>query len=299
MTADRLTRSLAAACWALLLLVGAVWGVHAEVPVPPLKAPVTDLTGTLSAAEAAALEQKLLAFEQRKGSQIFVLIVPTTQPETIEQYAIRVADAWKPGRKGVDDGALLVVAKDDRTLRIDTRYGLEGVLNDAMSKRIIEDIILPRFKAGDFAGGINGGVDWMVKLIDGESLPAPAPKRPTPGNMGNLEALFVIGFILVVVVGGILRQIVGRVPAAGVVGSIAGVAAWLIVGAVAVGVIAAIVAFVFSLAAGNSGLPMRGGRHGGWGGGFPGGGGGWSSGGGGWGGGGGGMGGGGGASGRW
>jgi uncharacterized protein len=284
---------------ALWLLAAIAFGVRAEVAVPPLKSPVTDLTGTLSAADVTALQQKLLAFEQRKGSQIFVLIVPTTQPEAIEQYAIRVADAWKPGRKGVDDGALLVVAKDDRTLRIDTRYGLEGVLNDAISKRIVDDVIVPRFKAGDFAGGINAGVDWMIRLVDGESLPAPTPKRPTPGNMGNLESLFVIGFILVVVVGGILRHVIGRVPAAGVVGGIAGVAAWLIVGAVAVGLIAAIVAFVFSLAAGNSGLPMRGGRGGGWGGGFPGGGGGgWSSGGG-WGGGGGGMGGGGGASGQW
>ncbi|MBX9964413.1 MAG: YgcG family protein [Burkholderiales bacterium] len=283
---------------ALWLLAVVAFGARAEVPVPPLKSPVTDLTGTLSAADATALEQKLLAFEQRKGSQIFVLILPTTQPETIEQYAIRVADTWKPGRKGVDDGALLVVAKDDRTLRIDTRYGLEGVLNDAISKRIVDDVIVPRFKAGDFAGGINAGVDWMIKLVDGESLPAPQPKRPTPGNAGNLEALFVIGFILVIVVGGILRQIIGRVPAAGIVGGVAGVAAWFIVGAIAVGVIAAVVAFVFSLAAGNSGLPMRGGRGGGWGGGFPGGGGGWSSGGG-WGGGGGGMGGGGGASGRW
>ena len=282
---------------ALLLLVGLGLGVRAEVPVPPLKSPVTDLTGTLSAAEAGALEQKLLAFEKRKGSQIFVLIVPTTQPEAIEQYAIRVADAWKPGRKGIDDGALLVVAKDDRTLRIDTRYGLEGVLNDAICKRIVDDIIVPRFKAGDFAGGIDAGVDWMIKLIDGEQLPAPVAKQPVPGDMGKLESLFVIGFILVVVVGGILRRIIGRVPAATLVGGAAGVAAWFIVGALAIGVIAAIIAFVFSLVAGNSGLPMRGGR-GGWGGGFPGGGGGWSSGGG-WGGGGGGMGGGGGASGRW
>lgn len=281
----------------LLLLFGLALGVRAEVPVPPLKSPVTDLTNTLSAAQTIALEQKLLAFEKRKGSQVFVLIVPTTQPEAIEQYAIRVADAWKPGRKGVDDGALLVVAKDDRTLRIDTRYGLEGVLNDAMSKRIVDDIIVPRFEAGDFAGGIDSGVDWMIKLIDGEQLPAPVARQPVPGDMGKLQSVFVIGFILVVVVGGILRRIIGRVPAATLVGAAAGVAAWFIVGALAVGAIAAVVAFVFSLAAGSSGLPMRGGR-GGWGGGFPGGGGGWSSGGG-WGGGGGGMGGGGGASGRW
>jgi len=281
----------------LLLLFGLALGARADVPVPPLKSPVTDLTNTLSAAQTMALEQKLLAFEKRKGSQVFVLIVPTTQPEAIEQYAIRVADAWKPGRKGVDDGALLVVAKDDRTLRIDTRYGLEGVLTDAMSKRIVDDIIVPRFKAGDFAGGIDTGVDWMIKLIDGEQLPAPVARQPVPGDMGNLQSVFVIGFILVVVVGGILRRSIGRVPAATLVGGAAGVAAWFIVGAVTIGAIAAVIAFVFSLAAGSSGLSMRGGR-GGWGGGFPGGGGGWSSGGG-WGGGGGGMGGGGGASGRW
>ncbi len=280
----------------LLLLLGLALGLRAEVPVPPLKSPVTDLTGTLSAAEQGALEQKLLAFEKRKGSQIFVLIVPTTQPEAIEQYAIRVADAWKPGRKGIDDGALLLVAKDDHALRIDTRYGLEGVLNDAMSKRIVADIIVPRFKAGDFAGGIDAGVDWMIKLIDGEALPAPVARPQVPQDAGKFQSLFVIGFILVVVVGGILRRIIGRVPAAALVGSAAGVIAWLIVGAITVGAISAIIAFVFSLVAGNSG--MRGGR-GGWGGGFPGGGGGWSSGGGGWGGGGGGMGGGGGASGRW
>lgn len=283
----------------LLLLGGLALGVGAEVAIPPLKSPVTDLTGTLTPADVGALEQKLFAFEKRKGSQIFVLIVPTTQPEAIEQYAIRVADAWKPGRKGVDDGALLVVAKDDRTLRIDTRYGLEGVLNDAMSKRIVDDVIVPRFKAGDFAGGINAGVDWMIRLIDGETLPAPAVAwHPTPGGMDKLESVFVIGLILVVVVGGILRRIIGRLPAATLVAGAVGVAAWFIVGALVVGAIAAVIAFVFSLVAGNSGLPMRGGR-GGWGGGFPGGGGGWSSGGGGWGGGGGGMGGGGGASGRW
>lgn len=272
--------------------------VRAEVPVPPLAGRVNDLTGTLGAGERAALEAKLEALEQRKGSQIFVLVVPTTQPETIEQFAIRVADAWKPGRKGVDDGALLVVAKDDRTLRIDVRYGLEGVLSDIVSKRIIEDIIVPRFRTGDFAGGIDAGVDAMVRLVDGEPLPEPAPRQAPRGDGGNLESLFVIGFVLVVVVGGILRRLFGRVPAATIVGGVAGVVAWLLVGALVVSLVAAVFVFVFTLAGGSSGLPMRGGRHGGWHGGFPGGGGGWSSGGG-FGGGGGGLGGGGGASGRW
>lgn len=283
----------------LLILLGLAASAVAEIEVPPLKARVTDLTGSLSTAQVSALEAKLAAFETRKGSQVFVLIVPTTQPETIEQYAIRVADTWKPGRKGVDDGALLLVARDDRTLRIDTRYGLEGVIPDAVAKRIVDDLIVPRFRAGDFAGGLEAGVDAMIQLVDGEPLPEPAPRGGAPGDGGTLESLFVIGTVLVVVVGGILRQVVGRVPAATVVGGLAGGAAWLIAGALAVGVVAAVIAFVFTLAGGVSGLPMRGGRRGGWSGGFPGGGGGWSSGGGGFGGGGGGFGGGGGASGRW
>jgi uncharacterized protein len=284
----------------LALLLGLVCAAVAQVPVPALKARVTDMTGTLSASQAAALESKLQTFEARKGAQIFVLLVPTTQPETIEQYAIRVTEAWKPGRKAVDDGALLLIAKDDRALRIETQYGLEGVLSDAVSKQIISDIIVPRFKAGDFAGGVDAGVDAMIRLVDGEALPAPSPRSgPSSGITGNLESLFVIGVMLVVVVGGILRRIVGRIPAATIVGGLAGGAAWFVVGAVAIGIVAAIIAFVFTLAGGVSGLPMRGGRRGGWSGGFPGGGGGWSSGGGGFGGGGGGMGGGGGASGRW
>ncbi|MBI1397396.1 MAG: YgcG family protein [Betaproteobacteria bacterium] len=297
---SRLVTKGLAAILALVAWLVVVPSTRAEVPVPPLEARVTDLTGTLSPGEISALEARLAAFEQRKGSQIFVLLVPTTKPETIEQYAIRVADTWKPGRKGVDDGALLLVAKDDRAVRIDTRYGLEGSLSDIVSNRIIEDIIVPRFRTGDFAGGIDAGVDAMIRIVDGEPLPPPSrtASRRTQGS-GNLESLFVIGFVLVVVVGGILRHLFGRVAAASIVGGMAGFAAWMLAGALAVAVIAAVIAFVFTLGGGSSGMPMRGGRRGGWYGGFPGGGGGWSSGGGGFGGGGGGLGGGGGASGRW
>ncbi len=133
---------------ALLLLTAAAVG--AEVAVPRLEHRVTDLTATLGAAVAADLEQRLAAFEARKGSQVAVLMVATTAPETIEQYALRVAEQWKLGRAGIDDGALLVIAKDDRALRIEVGYGLEGALNDATAKRIVSDIIVPYFKRGDF-----------------------------------------------------------------------------------------------------------------------------------------------------
>ena len=145
----------------------------ADVAVPPLKSRVTDLTGTLSANEAAQLEQKLAAFEAKKGSQIAVLIVPTTQPETIEQYSIRVADAWKLGRKGIDDGAVLLIAKQDRTVRIEVGYGLEGVLPDAIAKRIVEETIVPKLRQGNFAGAIDAGIDKMIGVIQGEPLPPP------------------------------------------------------------------------------------------------------------------------------
>jgi uncharacterized protein len=164
-------------CWAF---AGAILVARADVAVPPLTARVVDLTGTLSSDQVAALEQKLKAFEDRKGSQIAVLIVPTTQPETIEQYSLRVVEQWKLGRKKVDDGALLLIAKNDRKLRIEVGYGLEGALNDATSKRIIDEIITPKFKSGDFAGGISDGADRILKVIDGEPLPRPRRKAKSP-----------------------------------------------------------------------------------------------------------------------
>src|SRR5258705_2490426 len=172
---------------------------HADVAIPALKARVTDLTGTLAAQQQATLEQTLAAFEARKGSQIAVLIVPTTQPETVEQYALRVEETWKLGRKGVDDGALLLVAKDDRKLRIEVGYGLEGVLPDAIAKRIIAEDITPRFKQGDFYGGITTGVERMIKVIDGEPLPPPKPRAQSRGGGFDFSSLLFIGFILVFV----------------------------------------------------------------------------------------------------
>jgi uncharacterized protein len=272
------------------------------VKVPALTAHVTDLTGTLSSGQIASLDQKLSAFEERKGSQIAVLIVPTTQPEDIAQYSIRVVDQWKLGRKKVDDGALLLVAKDDRAMRIEVGYGLEGVLPDLTAKRIVSDIITPLFRAGDFYGGINAGVDAMIKVIDGEPLPAPEKhwRSPQPSSGGSLQSLFIIGIIMVFVVGGILRAVLGRFPAAVLIGGATAGIAWIIVSSLLAAGAVGIIAFVFTLLGGGSGFGRGGRIGGGWGSGGLGGGGfgGGSWGGGGWGGGGGGFGGGG-ASGRW
>ena len=282
------------------LLFACILAVIAQVAVPPLTARVTDLTGTLSAQQRAALEERLAAFEAKKGSQVAVLLVPTTQPETIEQYGIRVGEQWKIGRKGVDDGAILIIAIKDRTLRIETGYGLEGALPDAVAKRIVEEHIVPRFKQGDFFGGIDAGVSRMMAVIEGEPLPPPQG-RPGAGARsggGGLEGFLMVAFLLVFVVGGVIRAMFGRIAGSGIIGLIGGVAGWLMLGSIVAAVLVAIAALVLSMMGGLGGMGGRG-RRGGWYGGFPGGGG-WSGGGGGggFGGGGGGFGGGG-ASGRW
>ncbi len=172
--------------WSFLgfLLIAALpaWPLHAEVSVPPLKTRVTDLTGTLKADQREALEAKLASFENRKGSQVAVLMVPTTQPEAIEQYSIRVAEQWKLGRKGVDDGILLLIAKNDRKMRLEVGRGLEGAIPDAIAKRIVSDVIAPRFKEEDFYGGIIAGVDRILRTIEGEPLPPPKVRQASdPG----------------------------------------------------------------------------------------------------------------------
>ncbi|MBI4191782.1 MAG: YgcG family protein [Betaproteobacteria bacterium] len=243
----------------------------ADIAIPPLKSRITDLTSTLSGDQRAALERTLAAFEARKGSQIAVLMVPTTQPETVEQYAVRVEETWKLGRKGIDDGVLMVVAKDDRKLWIEVGYGLEGVLNDATAKRLIEEEIVPRFKQGDFYGGINAGVERIIKVVDGEPLPPPKGRRPQTGGT-DFETLLIFGFILVFVVGGILRAIFGRFIGAGIISAVAGFLAWTMAGTLLVAIIVAIIAFGFSLLGGTRGGWSSGGGFSG-GGGFGGGGG--------------------------
>ena len=267
----------------------------AQLAVPPLTARVTDQTGTLTREQQAGLERMLQEFEARKGTQIAVLMVASTKPEPIEQYALRVGEQWKIGRKKVDDGAILVVAKDDRALRIEIGYGLEGVLNDATASRIIREVIVPRFREGDFYGGINAGLDRMMRLIDGEPLPA-AQKSASPGAEGGWMQLLPMLLIVALIGGGILRAMFGRFLGAAATGGVVGFLAWTLAGTLLIALIAALFAFIFTLGGGG------GRRY--YGGGFPGGGIGFPRGGGGWGGGGGFRGGGGsfgggGASGRW
>jgi uncharacterized protein len=227
-------------CWA-----GAAF---ADVAVPPLSGRVVDQTGTLSGGDIAALTERLKSLEARKGSQVAVLIVPTTQPETIEQYSIRVAEAWKIGRKKIDDGALLVIAKSDRKLRIEVGYGLEGALNDATAKRIIDEIITPKFRSGDFAGGISAGVDRMIAVIDGEPLPAPAASRGQAQNVLNdVDLANPFTLFALFVVGAILRATLGRLIGSGGTGIVVGLLAWFIAGSFAAAIIAGIIGFFITL----------------------------------------------------
>ncbi len=277
--------------WAGLLACALCWAALAvaQIPVPALRGHVTDLTSTLSEEQKSKLEQTLTAFEARKGSQLAVLMVPSTAPEAIEQFAIRVAEKWKLGRQRVDDGAILVVAKDDRAVRIEVGYGLEGALNDLTSKRIIEETILPCFKAQDFPGGVSAGLAQMMSVVEGEPLPEPS-SLPTRGT-GSIQQYLPVLFILALAVGGVLRATLGKLPGALVTGGVVAVLAWFIVGAMSMALGAGVIAlFVTWL-----GLGMRGQGVGGMGGYY---GGGRGGGGGGFGGGGGGFGGGG-ASGRW
>jgi uncharacterized protein len=243
-------------CWA--------FAAFAQVAVPPLTGRVVDQTGTLSSDDIAALNKKLGNFEIIKGSQIAVLIVPTTAPEDIEQYSIRVAEAWKIGRQKVDDGAILLVAKNDHRLRIEVGYGLEGALTDVTTGRIIDDIITPKFRADDYAGGISAGVDAIIKVVNGEPLPAPTPGGQRHGSTGNFDELFNPVLIVAAFVGGaFLRSIFGRLLGSVATGGLIGVLAWFIVGSLALSVISGVIALIFTMLSDGLGSPGIG-RTGGW-----------------------------------
>ena len=295
--------------WGLLaLLLACAMPAWAQQPVaiPALDSPVVDTTGTLDAATRTTLEQQALALQQRKGSQLQVLMVPTTGAETIEGYAVRAFEQWKLGRKGVDDAVLLVVAKDDRRARIEVGYGLEGAIPDITAGRVIQEYLVPKFRAGDYAGGIVDATAVLAQLIDGEPLPEPSSThRTAPDGSGN----FLVGLVAAFFVASLLRGFFGKRTPAGVrgvvIGAAAGWVAWLVSSLLPAALAGGFLGLVLGLMSAASGRYARHGGWGGWGGGGFGGGssgGGWggggTGGGGGWSGGGG-MSGGGGASGSW
>ncbi len=268
---------------ACILALGMCWAVAAaaDVAVPPLSGRVVDTTGTLSSGDIATLTQRLLDFQKRKGSQIAVLIVPTTAPETIEQYSIRAAETWKIGRKKIDDGVLLVIAKNDHKLRIEVGYGLEGALTDVTARRIIDEVIVPRFKAGDFTGGIAAGLTRMIGIIDGEPLPAPRPEAShgSDVDLNALSSFAVFSMFAGLFVGGFLRMLFGSLLGSAVAGGVVAVIAWFLFGSLIASAALGGFAFLIVLIAGAFQMagPSRRGGYGdtssGWGGG-----GGWSSG---------------------
>jgi uncharacterized protein len=280
---------------ALLACLGAA--AQGVLPVPELTARVIDQTGTLDAIQRKGLDEKLAALEQSKGTQIAVLMVPTTQPEDIASYANRVGNAWKIGRKQVGDGILVVVAKNDRKVRIEVAKTLEGAVPDLAASQIIDEAITPRFRQGDFAGGLQAGVDQLIARVNGEALPAPRqPQQRGAAKPGfDWFDLAIFLFFAVPIGGAVLRGILGRKLGSLATGGGVGLLAMLFTSSVVVAAIAGVIGLLFSLISGGGpfggrrrgfGAPMifpggwGGGSGGGWGGGG-GGGGGFSSGGGG------------------
>jgi uncharacterized protein len=250
------------------------------IPVPPLAGHVVDLTHSLTEDQQREIEMSLAAFEVRKGSQLAVLLVPTTRPESIEQYALRVAEQWKLGRKKVDDGAIVVVAKNDRSVRIEVGYGLEGALNDATSKRIIEEAMTPSFRQQDFAGGISVGLKRIMSVIDGEPLPLPGATKSSADPWRQITWIIGAGALL----GFVLRAVLGRFPGSIMTAAIVGAVTWFLLGALSLALIASSFTLLTTWVGLAGLMRARFGGRGGPGGGFRGGGGGF---------------GGGGASGRW
>ncbi len=246
------------------LLVGAsAWGQGGSlVAIPSLKTRVTDTAQVLETSARDALEAKLAAFEQAHGSQIAVLLVATTQPEPIEDFAHRVGEAWKIGRKGVGDGLLVIVARDDKRVRIDVARALEGAVPDLAAKRVIREEMAPRFAQGNFSGGLNSGLDALFKLIEGEALPPPKGGQETPTSDNNdLEVWLMFGFIGLIVGGSILKAMFGRAAGSFIGAGGAGLIAWLVAGSVLAAIAIGVVALLFLLIMGNA----RGGRGGGFG----------------------------------
>lgn len=250
----KLKQHLSASLLALCMMLLSCQALAELVAVPTLKTRVTDLTQTLTAEQQSQLEAKLTAFEQKKGSQIAVLIVPSTQPEDIAQYGIRVVDAWKLGREKQDDGLLILVAKNDRKMRIEVGYGLEGAIPDLTAKRIISEVMAPSFKQGDYYTGINNAADKLMGLIEGEQLPAPAQSNKGFGIESMLPILLFGGLI----VGGILRAIFGNFFGGALNGGAIGFLVWMLGGGLLTAILFGFVAFFVTLI-GPAGLGYLGG----------------------------------------
>lgn len=242
-----------------LLLLALAWGARAQdvLPVPPLSARVIDQTGTLDASQRAALEAKLERYEQEHGSQIVVLMVPTSLPEDIASYAQRVADTWKIGRREVGDGLLIVVAKNDRRVRIEVAKTLEGAIPDLAARRVIDRAITPAFRQGDFAGGLNAGVDQLTALITGEALPAPTARGTKPGTQISDIAVFLM--VAVPIIGAMVTSIFGRKLGSMLTAGAAGALGWWFTASIAIALGVAVVAIILVLVLGV-GVGRRGGR---------------------------------------
>jgi uncharacterized protein len=256
-------RPAAIAAW----LVAVIPFAAAQQPVPPLTGRVVDATATLVPEAISSLDAKLAAFEERKGSQIAVLLVRTTAPEAIEEYSLRVAEEWRIGRGGVDDGAVLVVALDDRRMRFEVGYGLEGAVPDALARRIIAETIAPRFYEGDYAGGLDAGLDALLGLIDGEPLPVPVARE----SEGEPFAAFPIVLVLALVMAPVVRRIFGSLLGSAALGFGAGLVVWLVSSVVLASLVAGAMVFVFALTGiggGGGRWASRGGPFGGMPGGF-------------------------------
>ncbi len=248
----------------LALMLCMAFAALADVAVPPLTGRVVDQTRTLSVSEIASLDRTLRDFEAKKGSQIAVLIVPTTQPETIEQYSIKVAEAWKIGRKKIDDGAILVVAKNDRKLRIEVGYGLEGALTDVTTRRIIDEVITPKFRSGDFAGGISDGADRILRVVDGEPLPAPAKQQQDSGDLlGHIDPFNPFLLFGVFIAGGILRALLGRFFGSLATGGLVAALFWFVAASLALSAVSGIIAFLVTMFS-DAMISSGGVRRGGW-----------------------------------
>lgn len=252
--------------WALgawLLLATSLALAQPLLEVPALKTRVTDLTASLGQLERNALEAKLAAFEQAHGSQIAVLMVASTQAEPIEDFAHRVGDVWKIGRKGVGDGLIIIIAKNDKRVRIDVARALEGAIPDLAAKRVIRESMSPRFAQGDFAGGLDAGVTQLIGLIEGEKLPPPAAASTTghAADNNDLEGWLMMGFIAVIVGGSILKAMFGRAGGSFIGAGGAGIIAWVVAGSLWVALAIGVVALLFLLVMGGG----RGGRGGGFG----------------------------------